>query len=740
MFSFGTQAACSAGRFSSRLMAALAFLIISGLLPSAVAAQTGGIRGFVVDPVGRPINGAIVRALSGPSAGREVTSGPDGSYLLNRLAGGSYTFVATREGFEEDRRTFTVVSDATARLDFTLRPANEQGGIVAGVVTQNGNGGPLEGARVVLSSGVGSTPRVQTTGANGAFRFVGLPTDTYSLQVSRAGFVTQLRRGISVREGRVTNVNFTLRVRRSELASLEGTVTDESGRRINNAVVTLTRGASAGASDRTSFSGFYRITGIVTDTYELEATAPDFQTRVVSGVTVAPGRRTTLNITLARQGPSTALIEGIVVDTFGDVVPGARVEITQGPAAGRFDVTDVSGAYQIRGLPAGNHTLRTFAAGFDSAIQAVVLQVGEQRRVDFTLESNTGELSGAIAGRVTRADGTGVAGVTVRVVEGPIIGAEVVTDSDGDYVVRNLAAGTYTLEFTKTGFRDRRVTSIDVFEGRTTAVDVELQPTTGPGAGTLTGVVRDDAGVVLEGVLVEVREGGTVVNSTETDDQGRYSITGLRAGTYSVRFSLAGFRSQTVFNVNITENGVRELNVRLDAEAGETGRITGLVRDEAGRAVQNAQVELSGPSGSRTASTNGEGRFELNDVPVGSDYRVTVSAPGLESASQGSITVSAGGTVDLSFTLRPETGTSGIAGTVFARSGISISGATVRIVRGPVAGATRTTSRTGQFNFTGLPSGVYTLEARAPGFAVVRKEVVVREGNASTVNFFLPVR
>jgi hypothetical protein len=59
----------------------------------------------------------------------------------------------------------------------------------------------------------------------------------------------------------------------------------------------------------------------------------------------------------------------------------------------------------------------------------------------------------------------------------------------------------------------------------------------------IAGVVKDSSGAVLPGVTVEasspvlIEQSRTVV----TDGQGVYSIVDLRAGTYSVTFSLPGF-------------------------------------------------------------------------------------------------------------------------------------------------------------------------------------------------------
>ncbi len=62
-------------------------------------------------------------------------------------------------------------------------------------------------------------------------------------------------------------------------------------------------------------------------------------------------------------------------------------------------------------------------------------------------------------------------------------------------------------------------------------------------AASITGIVKDATGAVLPGVTVEAASPALIekVRTAVTDGQGRYNITDLRPGTYSVTFSLAGF-------------------------------------------------------------------------------------------------------------------------------------------------------------------------------------------------------
>ena len=78
---------------------------------------------------------------------------------------------------------------------------------------------------------------------------------------------------------------------------------------------------------------------------------------------------------------------------------------------------------------------------------------------------------------------------------------------------------------------------------------------------SLTGTVRDASGGVLPGVTVEASSPALIekVRTAVTDDSGQYRIIDLRAGTYTLAFSLPGFTA--VRRENIVLSGSQARNV-----------------------------------------------------------------------------------------------------------------------------------------------------------------------------------
>ncbi len=85
--------------------------------------------------------------------------------------------------------------------------------------------------------------------------------------------------------------------------------------------------------------------------------------------------------------------------------------------------------------------------------------------------------------------------------------------------------------------------------------------------GAIGGTVRDVSGAVLPGVTVEAASPALIekIRTAVTDDQGNYKITDLRPGSYTLKFSLAGFgtvnREGLLLTTGFTATANAELKV-----------------------------------------------------------------------------------------------------------------------------------------------------------------------------------
>ncbi|HJT89498.1 MAG TPA: carboxypeptidase-like regulatory domain-containing protein, partial [Bryobacteraceae bacterium] len=70
---------------------------------------------------------------------------------------------------------------------------------------------------------------------------------------------------------------------------------------------------------------------------------------------------------------------------------------------------------------------------------------------------------------------------------------------------------------------------------------------------TITGTITDTTGAVVPGATIDAKNTGTgITRSTESDNQGRYSLADLAIGAYDVQASKMGFRTLVKKNITLT--------------------------------------------------------------------------------------------------------------------------------------------------------------------------------------------
>jgi hypothetical protein len=179
-------------------------------------------------------------------------------------------------------------------------------------------------------------------------------------------------------------------------------------------------------------------------------------------------------------------------------------------------------------------------------------------------------------------------------------------------------------------------------------------------------------------------------------------------------------------NVTVTSNNTTTANLALN----ELGKITGFVKNSGGVALAGATVSFSGGA----TTTAADGSYTLSNVVPGS-YNVTASAPNYKNSTK-STTVNPGQTTTQNFNLSPQTG--GIKGTITNTSGVVLQGATISVSGGiiPTTKST-TTDKHGNYSFSGLPFGTYTVTASKTGYTTQQTSTKVSSNTTSTVNFTL---
>ncbi|MFF2085957.1 collagen binding domain-containing protein [Nocardia sp. NPDC058176] len=219
------------------------------------------------------------------------------------------------------------------------------------------------------------------------------------------------------------------------------------------------------------------------------------------------------------------ILSGRVIRDNGYPVPDAALTLidARGHQVSRA-TGDSDGAFLIDPPTSGRYVLIVAANGLQPEAVHVTVTDGGDQHLDLALRAS-GELSGVV--RTAVGEPVPEATITVTDPHGEVVGAAV-TATDGTYACHGLVAGTYTLVVVAAQMRPTAATLTVPDSGRL-RFDVELAP-----MAILSGTVRAD-GRTVYGVQVTVLDSsGAAMKTARTDEDGRYSVTNLPDGEYTL--------------------------------------------------------------------------------------------------------------------------------------------------------------------------------------------------------------
>ncbi|MEV4143102.1 MFS transporter [Amycolatopsis sp. NPDC049691] len=210
----------------------------------------------------------------------------------------------------------------------------------------------------------------------------------------------------------------------------------------------------------------------------------------------------------------------------GSHVPGAALTLIDQRGRQVARATGAAdGSYSVPSQGPGAYVLIVSAHGHQPQASSVVISNGPAT-VDVTL-TGSGELTGTVRAAAT---GSPLANVTVTLTDsrGEVNGA-FITTTDGTYAFVGVGAGAYTLVASGPGYRPVAVT-LTVPDSGVLRHDVELSSSV-----QLTGFARTEGDRVVPDARITVLDAeGNVAAVARTDAEGRYLVSDLPAGAYTV--------------------------------------------------------------------------------------------------------------------------------------------------------------------------------------------------------------
>lgn len=396
----------------------------------------------------------------------------------------------------------------------------------------------------------------------------------------------------------------------------------------------------------------------------------------------------------------TATIEVQVADNVGRNVTGATVTLVGNDTYTAWPA-DEYGRLTIPGLLAdSNGTEYNLSAQCDGYLElaavSAIVKPYNTTWVNLTVKG------GVIYGSITE-NWVPVADANVSLDD---YGLNTTSGSDGSYRIEGLKGDTYSVSVTAVNHDPlTRIVTLPI-DG-IAKLDFALTSKMGSISGVVLHAASEEP---IEGAEVSVKVEGptpvTIVVSTEVD--GAYYVPGLPAGTYSVSVSLEGFNTSTVEDV-VVISGVDTKDVDVYLEEKPTA-MWGIVRSGSILLV-GANVSVWGTDYYGLSSIEGE--YEINGIPAGT-YTVEASLNGYLNATISAVEISRGSNLELNFNLTGLPG--GLSGIVVDLvTGQPLSG--VRILLLPQREVV--TNINGEFVFTGLKEGNYTLRVTMNGYRPV---------------------
>ena len=770
---------------------------------NVVLAPGAIISGTVTADGGGPLEFAYV-AVQPANGGQydwvvSVSTASDGHFTAGPLPAGDYKLkVDSPPGLGyltewwNDRTSFAsadVIPVASGEVVGGKDVALAHGAQIGGTV-RNSSGDPLSGIRVYAYDAAGgaptSTAASAVTDSAGAYALTPLATGSYKIEFRDSNGHTYLGEWWDNKPTFATADPIAVGAAEEVIgkdvvldrgATIAGTVTGAGGGPLDDVSIHVYPAAEPASSVvrvRTDSSGHYLAGPLLAGSYKLSFSSQPGTPYLGEWWNDKPTRTEADAITLAggeaATGKDAELALGATIAGTISAEGGAPI---QGVSVSAFDAarsandpwiastsSDSSGNYVLGPLAAGSYKLQFRSYGLPyltewwdgeasfAAADPIAVAAG-----DHLTGKDALLVAGAtISGTITTPGGIPLQGASVNAYDaaGSTYAAPVAYASsatDGSYSLTALPAGSYKLRIQAPSNSDwlsewfnnagtfETATSLPVALGQTlSGKDVELSL-----GSSIAGTVTAAGGGPLTGIRVSAS--GTSYASAQTDAGGHYTLRGLGAGSYTLRFEdqqglyvSEWWNDKVAYPPDTIIVGVAQDLTGYDAALALGGSISGTVTGAGAGGLAGISVSANGSSVNVSATTDANGHFRAAGLPAGS-YKVRFDPPPgspyidewwndkPSSASADLVAVAAG---------EEHTGIDAvlargatIAGHVTASGGVGLGSVTVTAYRAGGTGggedqvSSGYTNPSGDYVIGSLPAGSYKLEFRASNGAYV---------------------
>jgi len=612
----------------------------------------GAVAGRVVDPAGKPVDGATVFVWGAPTRSARTDAG--GNYLLSAVAQGETRIGASAKGFAPgffgesmgwgEPVPIPVKSGQTIRgIDIELNVASFVRGRALGP-----DGAPLAGATVVAQvfrRGGTDDTRAESD-ASGVFVIGPLgarhgATGQVTLRFPGLGFPESP--SFVVKRGETSDVGD---VRARALGTIRGRVLDERGEPLREGAV---RAASSFAPIRSD--GSFELRSVPAGDVFLSVQLPGSRVwmrhptpvRLAEGATV-DGVEIRLDAPLAISG-RVVTDKGAPRPSIGLIAAPAELQPPYESAVLAWAASDEKGEFRLEGLREGVYRvglLGPWKEGkrfFRESPTPVEVRAGA-KEVEFVVPVK----GGFVRGRVLRHDGTAATALTLVSHRYSMFfptseSWQGLSDlEDGKFLCEIDEPGTWAVEVRVPGAAPLTTDTFKLAEGETKDLG-ELRLGKG---GTIRGKVRDAAGRPVPFTRINVLSPKFETNDDApfTDLDGEFRLEGVAPGVYNV-FAVSPQHPLGILRaLRVEELGDHRVEIRFPPPC----PLLVVVRDENGRPLPGVELSYTSevvmnlpsklfrqyePPGYGEHRTNADGEISKPCFPPG-DVRVTLELEGFQ--------------------------------------------------------------------------------------------------------------
>jgi hypothetical protein len=542
------------------------------------------------------------------------------------------------------------------------RPAPAVGTSAIGgrIVTADAAATPVRRARVVATSTTFEVTRSTLSGDDGTFLLTGLPAARYTVSVSKPGLL-RMSFGATRPARPGTAVNLLAAQKITDLVIpmtrggvVTGLVTDTEGRpargvpmRIQEAriiagervvsAVTISPGTSG---EKTDDRGEFRLFGLPPGDYIVSAMPDDDG----GGLTRAPGGAGTVGyVPVYFPGTTIAADAEVLTVKAGEETSGANIRLQLVRTA------RLEGSISAPATAQPQDVTVTLVPASAPASSSYISSVMAIRTLSFLTADWKFAYAGVTPGRY--------------VLSARLIDRAAASAPRSPLALLNATTLMWAaVEVTIDGV-DRSDLTLTLQPGMTVSGRVQIQGAPGSVAPdfskvrvSLSSVARTDGGI------------GLGDGSTTPDAKGQFTLKGVIPGRYALRASVAGppYEVWTIASSMVSGRDTLDFPIEIRPDEHVTGavvtlsdvrqRLSGMLQDAAGRPASAFTIVLfpadrsywGVPRRIRTVRPGQDGRYTINDIPVG-DYRVAAVydlSPG-ETSDPSFLETLAGGSVPL---------------------------------------------------------------------------------------------